>query len=66
MIYDYQKGAKTPLKKFMLRGFLETWQLQEKAKQQHRNSIVQLTERVTRLEKESWDREGAVEDMGGG
>ena len=65
MIYDYQKAAKTPLKGFMLRSFLETWKLQEQVKQQHRNSIHQLVERVTRLEKESWDREGAVEDMGG-
>ena len=66
MIYDYQKGAKTPLKEFMLRSFLETWTLQEQAKQRHRNSIRQLIERVTRLERVSWDREGAVEDMGGG
>ena len=65
VVYDYRKGAKTPLKSFMLRSFEEAWEAQEQARQQNGRSIGSLHERVERLEKESWDKEGAVEDMGG-
>ena len=66
VVYDYRKGAKTPLKEFMLRRFREAWEAQEQAKQQYGMTIRKLLERVERLEKESWDKEGAVEDLGGG
>ena len=66
MVYDYQKGAKTPLEAFMLGKFEQTWEAQEQARMHNGTSIRKLIEKVEKLEKESWDREGAVEDMGGG
>lgn len=66
VVYDYQNGAKTPLEAFMVSKFEQTWKAQEKARTQNTTSIRNLIESVEKLEKESWDREGAVEDMGGG
>ena len=42
----------------------ETWRLQEEAKRLNGERIRGLLDRVRRLETESWDREGAVEDQG--
>ena len=66
VVYDYQKGAKTPLREYMLKQFRETWEAQEQAKQQGGKAIRDLFRRVEQLEKESWDKDGAVEDLGGG
>lgn len=66
MVYDYQKGAKTSLKGFMLRKFRETWEAQQQGKTPNQARLRKLLERVRRLEKESWDKKGAVEDLGGG
>ena len=66
MVYDYKKGAKTSLKEFMLRQFRETWEVQKQEETLNKVKIHKLLQRVERLEKESWDKEGAVEDLGGG
>ena len=66
VMYDYRKGAKTPLKEFMLTKFQETWEAQEQAKLQYGRIIHNLLERVERLEKESWDKVNAVENLGRG
>ncbi|KAL2167307.1 hypothetical protein VTG60DRAFT_1436 [Thermothelomyces hinnuleus] len=65
VIYDYRKGGKTSMPQFMLDIFEETWKLQEEAKAQARLRISRLHEEVEQLERETWNRPDAVEDMGG-
>lgn len=64
VLYDYRKGKKTPIRPFMLDVLQETWRLQEEAKRENSRRVVDLLDRVRRLELESWDRADAVEDMG--
>ena len=64
VVYDYRRGRKSPLRDFMVEKFQETFQLQEEAKERNETKVRDLFHRVKRLEEESWDREGAVEDMG--
>lgn len=66
VLYDYRQGAKTPLKPFMLDKFQEIWAAQGEAKARNEARIGALLQSVRRLEKITWDREGAVEDTGGG
>lgn len=65
VIYDYQAAKKAPLKPFMLEKFKETWLLQEHAKQTYSKRVADLLRRVQDLEKDSWDKADAVEDVGG-
>ena len=64
VVYDYQRGRKSPLRDFMVQKFQETFELQEEARERNERKVRDLLDRVERLEKESWDREDAVEDMG--
>ncbi|MCJ1455266.1 hypothetical protein MMC28_005620, partial [Mycoblastus sanguinarius] len=64
VVYDYRQGAKAPLRDFMLKKFRETFELQEEAKKRNEGMVSQLLERVEKLEKDSWDREDVVEEMG--
>ena len=64
VFYDYRKAKKTPLRPFMLDVLQHTWKLQEEAKRVNSQRVTSILERVRSLELESWDREGAVEDMG--
>ena len=64
VIYDYRKGKKTALQPFMVDVFRETWRLQEEAKRANSERVVQILKRVRALEKDSWDRADAVEDLG--
>ena len=64
VLYDYGAGKKTAMKPFMLEVLQETWRLQEEAKRVNSDRVQGLSDRVRKLEVESWDREGAVEDMG--
>lgn len=63
-VFDYRIGKKATLPPFMIEVLRETWRLQEAAKQNNTQRVYGLLERVRKLETESWDREGAVEDMG--
>ncbi len=65
VVYDYRIGKKTPLKAFMLEKFQDTWEAQEETKRRNESRVRCLLERVENLEKESWDRKGAVENFGG-
>lgn len=65
-LYDYRVGKKTAMPQWMSEVFKETWRLQEEAKAVNSKRVWGLLDRVRLLETESWDREGAVEDMGGG
>ncbi|KAF2174743.1 hypothetical protein K469DRAFT_770461 [Zopfia rhizophila CBS 207.26] len=64
VVYDYKKAQKTPLKPFMFDKFRETWELQEEAKVKYGNRVTDLVSRVRELEKSSWDRPDAKEDLG--
>ena len=65
-VYDYRVGKKAVLPPFMIDVLRETWRLQEEAKRENTRRVYGLLERVRKLEMESWDREGAVEDRGSG
>ncbi|KAI4104218.1 MAG: hypothetical protein L6R37_003387 [Teloschistes peruensis] len=64
VVYDYRLGQKTALKPFMLQQFRATWDAQERAKARNEGRVLELLAQVRCLEKASWDREGAVEDVG--
>lgn len=64
VLYDYSQRKKTTFKPFMLEVLRETWKLQEEAKRVNGERVRGLSDRIRRLEQESWDREDAVEDMG--
>jgi len=64
VLYDYVKGKKIPLRPFMAETFKETWRLQEEAKKRNSERVDGLLDRVRALEKDTWDREDAVEDLG--
>jgi hypothetical protein len=64
VLYDYRIGQKTALEGFMYEGFRRTFEEQERAKEVAGGRVRGLLERVRALEMGSWDREGAVEDMG--
>lgn len=52
------------LKSFMVERLQDTWMAQEKQKVKSETRVRGLLSRVEKLEKESWDREDAKEDMG--
>ena len=65
VVYDYRLGQKSPLREFMVDRFQETFRLQEESKRLNNAKVRELLRRVQRLERVSWDRSGAAEDMGG-
>lgn len=62
--YDYRIGKKAVLQPFMADVFRETFRLQETTKKEWSARVEELHARVRTLEKQSWDRPDAVEDMG--
>jgi hypothetical protein len=64
VIYDYTSAKKTTIPPFVLEALQQTWQKQRQEMIGARTRIRDLTEEVQRLEKETWDREDALEDMG--
>lgn len=64
VIYDYKAAGKARMPGFMLDRFKETWELQEQQTVRARTRIWELIASVERLEKETWARPGAVEDLG--
>ena len=66
VVYDYKQGSKIKIPPFMIQKFTDTWRMQEGAKSYSESKVRDLLDRVTQLERETWDKEGAVEDMGGG
>ncbi|KAK0727472.1 thioesterase-like superfamily-domain-containing protein [Lasiosphaeria miniovina] len=64
VIYDYKAARKASMPPFMLDLFAETYKLQVEETARARGRIWDLIAAVERLEKETWDREDAVEDMG--
>lgn len=67
VVYDYKVGRKvSALPGYMLDQLGRTWELQEEAKSVNKARIGEIEKQVRALETGSWDREGAVEDMGTG
>ncbi len=64
VVYDYKKAAKTPLKPFMVETLTRIWDEQEETKRISNKQVTELLERLERLEKGTWDNEGAVEKFG--
>lgn len=65
VIYNYQTASKTNLPQFAAPLMAKTWKSQHVAAQRARERIAGLEAEVVKLEKETWDREDAVEDFGG-
>ncbi|KAJ5949523.1 hypothetical protein N7454_001107 [Penicillium verhagenii] len=64
-IYNYKKNQKTSqVPTFILEQFRLMWELQENAKSEWQQRILDIESRVRTLEVESWDRADAVEDNG--
>ncbi|KAI1115788.1 thioesterase-like superfamily-domain-containing protein [Nemania sp. NC0429] len=63
-IYDYREAKKTVLPPFMLSTLRDTWRQQEEQAAWARGRILDLLREVELLEKETWNREDAVEDFG--
>ena len=64
VVYDYKAGKKSTLEPFMLEQFKQTFDLQEAATRENHHKIRQIDQRVRVLEKQSWDRPDAKEDLG--
>lgn len=64
VVYDYTKAKKSALPPFMINKFREIFEMQEQTKKKNGERVKELLDRVRRLEQGSWDREGAVEDLG--
>jgi hypothetical protein len=66
VMYDYKKGKKIELRPFMMDAFRETWDLQEETRRRLSERIRTLEGEVRTLEKGTWDKEGAAEEIGSG
>ncbi|KAI0139505.1 thioesterase-like superfamily-domain-containing protein [Hypoxylon sp. NC0597] len=64
VIYDYKAARKTVVPPFALDTFRDIWRLQEEEIQRARARIWSLVGQVEVLEKETWDKPDAIEDMG--
>ena len=64
VIYDYKAERKCTMKPFMVKMLQETFALQEQAKRRYGGQALDLLRRVEELERSSWNRPGAKEDVG--
>jgi hypothetical protein len=64
VIYDYQRGRKITLPQWMLEQLEKMFDLQELSKSENSRRIRGILDRVTALERQTWDREDATEDFG--
>ncbi|RYP52863.1 hypothetical protein DL769_010600 [Monosporascus sp. CRB-8-3] len=64
VIYDYKEAKKTTMPPFVLDVFRDTWRLQEEEVRRARSRVWDSIREVEGLEKETWNREDAVEDLG--
>lgn len=65
VIYDYRAARKTEMPPFMRDVLEDTFVQQQEEQVRARRRIWDLVGDVERLEKETWDRPDAVEDVGG-
>jgi hypothetical protein len=64
VIYDYKAAGKTAMPDYMVALFGETFRLQELEIRRARSRIWRLIGEVEELERETWNRDDASEDMG--
>ena len=64
VVYDYRSSKRTTLPPFMLDQFQRTFELQEAARAENEGKTHRLLERVRDLERNSWDKSDAQEDLG--
>jgi len=66
VMYDYRAGKKIEIRPFMMDAFEKTWRDQEEERVRVEKRIGELESAVGSLERETWNRERAVEDFGSG
>lgn len=64
VVYDYVAGKKAVLEPFMVEGFKQVWREQESVREEVGRRIGRIEEKIRKIEKVSWDRVNAVEDLG--
>ncbi len=64
VVYDYNLGKKSAMEPFMVEELKKTFELQEAAKRENHAKVQRIEEQVRHLEKQSWDRPDAKEDLG--
>ncbi len=64
VVYDYRQGQKIPLPGFMRSVFAQIYEEQEQAGRECRERVEALISRILALERKSWNREAALEDLG--
>ena len=64
VVYNYDTKKKEPVPEFVRNVLRDTWKQQSDEVQRACARIRELTAQVEGLEKETWNREDAVEDMG--
>ncbi|KAJ9660783.1 hypothetical protein H2198_002322 [Neophaeococcomyces mojaviensis] len=64
VVYNYKAGKKSALPDYMLTQFRHQFEEQEEAKRLNSQKVSKILEEVERLEKETWDRVDAKEDLG--
>lgn len=62
--YDYRIASKTQMPEFMREVLTDVWRQQQAEMVRARTRIWELAATVERLEKGTWDRADAVEDLG--
>lgn len=65
VVYNYKEGKKSALPDYMLAQFKRQFEEQEIAKERSGRRLSEILGQVAALEKETWDREDAKEDLGG-
>ncbi|KAI0884160.1 uncharacterized protein GGS22DRAFT_19834 [Annulohypoxylon maeteangense] len=64
ILYNHNIHQRIAIPPFMLNVFQDIWRQQEETEKRARQRIVELTRSIRKFEKQIWDKEGAVEDMG--
>ncbi|KIW02903.1 uncharacterized protein PV09_05951 [Verruconis gallopava] len=64
VVYDYRTGKKTPLPSFMVETLSQLWSQQERTIEAAMSDIYGLQRLIKKIEKQTWDRHDAVEDLG--
>lgn len=62
--YDYRTASKTHMPEFVHKVLTGVWRQQQQEISRTRTRIWELVAAVERLEKQTWDRDDAVEDLG--
>ena len=64
VVYNYKAGKKSTLPDYMLTQFRRQFEEQEVAKEQSGKRLKEILGQLETLEKATWDREDAKEDLG--